>query len=125
MAHEPDLISFFEGTGVDYRGRKLSDILAWSDDQLELSHDYIQSVFPLPEESRINWSAKMVDRRVFDAFHSQPELRTKLREAFTRILLFYGFKWSGDEGEKSVCQATKYHPLPDTLETHNPYSGPV
>jgi hypothetical protein len=115
MAHKLDLISFFEGTELDYRGRSLTDILAWEDDQLELSHDYIQTLFPLPEESRINWSASIISRRVFDAFHSRPELRGKLREAFTRMLIFYGFKWLEHEGEKSVRQTTNYQLLPCVL----------
>lgn len=117
MVHGLDLVSFFEGTEVDYRGRKLSDILAWPDDKLELSHDYIQTVFPLPEESRINWSAILIDREVFDAFHSQPKLRTKLREAFTRMLSFYGFKWFEQEGVRSVCQTTDCYRETDTMDT--------
>ncbi|KAE8441407.1 hypothetical protein EG329_004996 [Mollisiaceae sp. DMI_Dod_QoI] len=94
-----DLIAFYSGTGHDYRGRSLSTILHWNASKLESSHDYIQTLFPLPEESGVNWSAPIIDRRVFSAFRSRPELQEKLRESFSKILWFYGFKLLADEGE--------------------------
>jgi hypothetical protein len=102
MTSKLDLIAYFEGAGGDVRGRMLSDILEWSDSKLEASHDYIQTLFPLPEESQINWSAAIIDREVFDAFRARPELRENLRAALTRMLSFYGFQWFEDAGEKKV-----------------------
>lgn len=107
MAPKLDLVSFFEGTQGDHWGRKFSDILKWSDSELEYSHDYIQTLFPLPEASQIIWSATIIDSRVFDAFRARPELQAKLREAFMRMLSFYGLKWCEDEGGKSVRQPLK------------------
>ncbi|KZF25259.1 hypothetical protein L228DRAFT_244052 [Xylona heveae TC161] len=90
----PPLVSFFEhpNGSKDFRGRTLSSILKWSDADLEYSHDYIQSVFPLPEISPVNPQAPAVDHPTFEAFHARLELRERLREAFERILLFYGLK---------------------------------
>lgn len=107
MAPKLDLVAFFECTEGDYRGRKFSDILEWSDSELEDSHDYIQTLFPLPEASQVNWSATIIDRRVFDAFRAKPELREKLRTALTRMLSFYGFKWQEINGEKNVRHTPK------------------
>jgi Opioid growth factor receptor (OGFr) conserved region len=104
MAPTMELTAFFEGTEGDYRGRKFSDILEWSDSELEASHDYIQTLFPLPEASLVNWSATIIDRKVFDAFRAQPELREKLRAALTRILSFYGFQWLENADHKKVRQ---------------------
>ena len=104
MAPKLELTAFFEGTEGDYRGRKFSDILEWSDSELEASHDYIQTLFPLPEASLVNWSATIIDRKVFDAFRAQPELREKLRAALTRILSFYGFQWLENADHKKVRQ---------------------
>jgi hypothetical protein len=119
MAPKVDLIAFFEGTGGDFRGRKFLDILQWSDSEFEASHDYIQTLFPLPEASQINWSATIIDRRVFDAFRSKPELRDKLQAALSRMLSFYGFQWLEDVGQKKVCQSpAKYDGSPRPL-----YSG--
>ena len=96
------MIAFYEGTRGDYRGRTLSDILRWSASKLESSHDYIQTLFPLPEGSGVNWDAPIIDRKVFDTFRSRHELRGKLRESFQRILWFYGFKLEYEDGVVKV-----------------------
>jgi len=93
-----DLVSFYNGSSGDYKGRLLSDILSWPDEELEYSHDYIQTLFPLPEESRVNWNAPLIDRQVFEAFRSQDALRQKLGDSFRRILAFYGFEPAVGEG---------------------------
>jgi hypothetical protein len=104
MSSKLDIIAFFEGTGGDFRGRKFSDILKWPDSELEASHDYIQNLFPLPEASLANWSATIIDRKVFDAFRAQPNLQEKLRAALARMLFFYGFQWFENAGQKKVRQ---------------------
>jgi hypothetical protein len=98
------LIAFYEGSGVDHRGRKIGEILGWGVHRLESSHDYIQTLFPLPEESGVNWSAPVIDQEVFDAFRSRPELGGKLRESFERILWFYGFDFKTDHGKVVVSR---------------------
>jgi hypothetical protein len=45
----------------DALGRTQEQILAWSNSQLENSHNYIQMLFPLPEGSPYNWSAPVID----------------------------------------------------------------
>ncbi|PBP19132.1 hypothetical protein BUE80_DR010063 [Diplocarpon rosae] len=94
------LIPFYEGTETDRRGRSLTEILQWSASQLEASHDYIQILFPLPEESGVNWNAPVIDRQVFDAFRSRPELKEKLRDSFRKMLWFYGFELQTEGGVK-------------------------
>ena len=96
------LVSFYEGTGRDHGGRRLTDILQWDADRLESSHDYIQTLFPLPEESGVNWNAPIIARQVFDAFRSRNELQGKLRDSFQKILWFYGFKLERIDGEIKV-----------------------
>jgi hypothetical protein len=86
------LIAFFEGTGTDHKGRLLTEILAESDQWLECKHDYIQTLFPLPEQSAFAWGTELVDMEVFIAFRQRPDLRESLRTAFRRILKFWGFK---------------------------------
>jgi hypothetical protein len=101
-AGSPDLITFFEGTGTDGQGRSLSEILAWPDRELEWSHDFVQTVFPLPERSDFQHTVAVVDKRVFDAFHTRKELRDSLRNAFKRILAFYGFELQENESGNPV-----------------------
>ena len=91
------LIAFYEDTGSDVRGRQLSDILRWGVNKLESSHDYIQTLFPLPERSGVNDRAPIIDRHVFEAFRARPELQDKLRDAFRKMLWFYGFELHAEE----------------------------
>ncbi|KAK2629854.1 hypothetical protein QTJ16_000674 [Diplocarpon rosae] len=102
------LIPFYEGTETDRRGRSLTEILQWSASQLEASHDYIQILFPLPEESGVNWNAPVIDRQVFDAFRSRPELKEKLRDSFRKMLWFYGFELQTEGGVK-VTKGPNYN----------------
>ncbi|PVH80238.1 hypothetical protein DL98DRAFT_418826 [Cadophora sp. DSE1049] len=94
------LITFYEGTEPDHRGRYLSDILKWNANKLELAHDYIQIIFPLPEESGVQWNAPTINRQVFDAFRARPELKDRLKDSFKKILWFYGFDLI--EGEDAI-----------------------
>ncbi|EIM83871.1 uncharacterized protein STEHIDRAFT_100890 [Stereum hirsutum FP-91666 SS1] len=101
----PPLVGFFTyPNGLpDSRGRTLSEILSWGNDKLEYSHDYIQIVFPLPERSGVNWNAPLIDRATFVAFRTQPALRARLREAFERMMAFYGF--GIEEKKKKVAKS--------------------
>lgn len=94
----PPIVRFYDPhlQATDAQGRDLPTILAWSDPHLEYSHDYIQTLFPLPERSPIDPSAPVINRATFTAFRSRPELRSQLRQALNRICLFYGFRLQGD-----------------------------
>ena len=89
------IVAFYSG-GRDDRGRTLDEILAWPDDQLELTHDYIQWLFPAPARSAVNPSAPLVTPATRAAFASQPALTNRLRQAFDRMLAFYGLKRQTD-----------------------------
>lgn len=78
----------------DAFGRTQEQILAWSNSQLEHSHNYIQVLFPLPEGSPFNWSAPVIDLETVKAFRTHSELRQQLRRSFERMLTFYGFTTS-------------------------------
>ncbi|KAL9621400.1 MAG: hypothetical protein Q9160_004160 [Pyrenula sp. 1 TL-2023] len=98
------IISFYSqrNPGTDFLGRSLSDILAYTDDQLEHSHNYIQVLFPLPEGSPFNLSAPIIDEVTFHRFHASiiPSTDTSeddnpqqgLIKAFRRMCAFYGFE---------------------------------
>ena len=85
-------MDFYAGAGPDHRGRYLSEILKWSDDQLERVHDYVQWLFPLPEQSGFNASAPVLDGQTIQEFRSCPELQSNMRASFFRMLAFYGLQ---------------------------------
>lgn len=91
---QPPIVSFYDSDspGVDYKNRRLTDILSYSNNELELSHNYIQVLFPLPEGSPFNPSAPLIDEATFATFRQRPELRNSIHRAFRRMLVFYGFQ---------------------------------
>lgn len=103
---EPLLVRFYSPTvqGTDFRGRTLSTILSWNYRKLEVTHDYVQTLFPMPESSIYNHDAPLVDRATFEAFRSRSDLRDRLREALKCMLDFYGLELqeSTDSGSREV-----------------------
>ena len=55
------VLSFLQDTGPDHRGRYLSDIWKFSDQQIETTHDFIQWVFPLDEPSTASPDAPVLE----------------------------------------------------------------
>ena len=47
-----DLLNFLRDTSPDFKGRKLSDIWNYNDDEIEYNHDFIQLIFPLDKPSQ-------------------------------------------------------------------------
>jgi len=47
-----DLIAFLKNEETDFKGRSLSDIWAYDDNQIEANHDFIQLLFPLNKPSK-------------------------------------------------------------------------
>lgn len=107
---QPLLIRFFDPAiaSPDARNRSLATILSWPDSRLESSHDYIQTVFPLPEESMFSF-APIVTPEIRSAFLAQPELRASLRRALERMLKFYGLEVSdeAETGKETTCIITR------------------
>ncbi|KAG9231146.1 opioid growth factor receptor conserved region-domain-containing protein [Amylocarpus encephaloides] len=112
-ARSAGLISFYEGTGTDQQGHRLTEILAWGDRELEVSHNYIQTLFPLPEESGFQGGVPVVDQRVFEAFRTRDDLRENLLKSFKRILAFYGLALDeDDDGGAVVNKGPNYNSNP-------------
>lgn len=55
-----DIVGFLEGVMPDNRGRLLSHIHRFSDEQMETTHDYIQWLFPTDQPSQSNYNAPVL-----------------------------------------------------------------
>jgi hypothetical protein len=82
--------------GTDNRGRSLADVWAYSDDEMEDVHDFIQWLFPLREPSQFNAQAPLLDDANIAEFRSDPRLRANLMRSFERFLEFLGLRY--DDG---------------------------
>src|SRR5262245_42205008 len=96
MTDDP-IVTFYSG-GLDDAGRTLDDILGWSDDDLELMHDYIQWMFPTARPSAVNPSAPLVSAETARAFAAGADLRDRLKSSLDRMLKFYGLCRAGSGG---------------------------
>lgn len=76
-----------------------------------MCHDYVQVLFPLPERSGVHPSAPIIDQEVFNAFRSRNELRDRLRDAFKRILWFFGFELGTDDEGNLEASTTRKNPM--------------
>jgi hypothetical protein len=90
------LLDFYRGQATDTEGRSLGELWDWNDDELEEVHDFIQWMFPLPEPSRFNPDAPLLNGDDMAAFRSDALLQSRLRKSFERILRFLGFSRTED-----------------------------
>jgi hypothetical protein len=96
MANDGDKLRRFFAGRVDDDGRTFDEIRGWDDARLEMVHDYIQWIFPLPERSGANPWAPVLDAATIAAIRNDAEMQGRLRAAFERMLAFYGFALEGD-----------------------------
>jgi hypothetical protein len=108
------IVSFYSGS-PDIEGRTVTEILSWDDERLETVHDYIQWLFPTRQPSGVNPFAPLVTDGTVEAFDRDEALRTRLRQAFDRMLMFYGLQWDDQhvtvDGERLPLRARVWlHP---------------
>ena len=104
--NEPSLgpiVSFYRGLSPDTEGRRLADIQAWDDQQLERVHNYIQWLFPLTTRSQFNWNAPLLDAAQIEAFQTDSGLQAALLKSLDVMLRFYGFQRM-EQGGKLVIE---------------------
>lgn len=90
------LVDFYRGEGTDAEGRWLSEMWSWSDEDLEITHDFIQWMFPLSEPSQYNPDTPILTEEDVTAFRADERLRANLQKSFDRILAFLGLVQSGN-----------------------------
>jgi hypothetical protein len=88
------LHAYLAGQGPDGRGRLATDVLSFSDEQLEEVHDYIQWLFPLKTRSAAQPGAPVLTQAEIDAIKADRQATETLQKATERMLTFYrDTKW--------------------------------
>ncbi len=90
------LIDFYLGKSPTAGGYMIKDIWGWEYDILEYTHDYIQWLFPLREESNFNLDSPVLDKETIDQFKNDPLLQEYLLKSFLMMIEFYGFELNVD-----------------------------
>jgi hypothetical protein len=86
----PDAIhGFLRGDGLDGRGRRLAEVLAFDDYRIEAVHDFIQWLFPLPEPSRAVPGSPVLEPEEAAAIRADPLALEGFRAGLARMARFY------------------------------------
>jgi hypothetical protein len=119
---ESTVVAFYRGDGRDHRGRSLKDIHAFDFYELEVNHDYIQWLFPLPEPSGASASAPILSSDDIVRFQSDEPLRRRLLQSFELMLSFLGLELADGSGAMRVKRAHDFderHPVWLHAGNHN------
>ena len=99
---ENPLYAFYSGRGRDDQGRLFEEVLAFSVDELERTHDFIQWLFPLFERSGANPAAPVLDGATASALRSDPALRQQVQRSLQLMLRFYGLELTTVQGAERI-----------------------
>ena len=84
-----ELVEFLSGSGRDARGRRLNEILAFSDEDLEAHHDFIQWLFPLDSPSAAVPGSPVLSRKEIEAIRACEPCQFNLKRSAERMARFY------------------------------------
>ena len=91
------LLDFYLKLKPNCDGLTLDNLLSWSNEELEYSHDVIQWLFPTITESSFNPDAPILTERDIHLWKANPQLQSNLRESFERYLTFLGLEYKDDQ----------------------------
>jgi hypothetical protein len=92
--HQSAIVSFLTGRGRDLAGRTLNDVLQMDNTDLEVIHDYIQWLFPLPTRSAAVPGSPVLRADDIAQIRNDPVALNKLRCAIDRMHAFYESGWT-------------------------------
>jgi hypothetical protein len=81
--------AYLAHVGRDSRGRLACEILNFSDEQLETTHDYIQWLFPLPTRSAAQPHSPVLSVGEIEAIRADLRAGNTLQQAADRMVQFY------------------------------------
>ncbi len=82
------VVRFLEGLATDKRGRKITEILDQDDWFWENTHDFIQWLFPLSEESSAVRNAPILNDQEIELIRASESARSSLLASVDRYKLF-------------------------------------
>jgi len=85
-----DFIDFYSGKSKNWCGYFIDDILSFSNNQLETTHNYIQWIFPTTEKSKFNKNAPIMTNEIIENFKNNPKCKENMLKCFEKMLNFYG-----------------------------------
>jgi Opioid growth factor receptor (OGFr) conserved region len=105
------LIPFYLGESADSRGRTIAQIWEWDVEDLECTHDYIQWLFPLAEQSIFNENAPIVNDEIVRSFQTDRRLPANLLKSFEVMLNFYGLRLPKNSADRIEINRAKNYSI--------------
>lgn len=102
------LINFYRGKATDHAGRFIEEIWNYSFEELEYHHDFIQWIFPLPEQSRVLPEAPLLSIQDQEIFRKDPDLQKRLLRSFILMVNFYGFDLDKTPGAAELVKRSDF-----------------
>lgn len=90
------LLDFLRGTGRDPQRRRIAEVWAMTNEDLEASAAAVAWLFPLDAADAADPSHPVLDAEDWVALRRDREIRANLRRSLDRMLGFYGFAWDSD-----------------------------
>lgn len=103
--------AFLENRETDDRGRMFDSVMCWSNFRLEITHDYIQAVFPTDESSKYTRLNEAAPKDISSLRQSE-KAKDNIRKAYLKMLCL----WKLD-GEK--YKNIKIHRYWNHANNHN------
>ena len=82
------ILKFYRGEAPNTDGLLFDATVNLTDRQMEIGHQWVQWMFPLPEPSKAHPSSPVMSSDDIAAFVSTPELQVRARRALDRFQLF-------------------------------------
>lgn len=114
------ITQFYLGECTDDAGRTFDQIMCFKEGWMEMCHDYIQWLFPLPDPSNFHEEAPLLSPDDEIAFGSNLELRKRLQMAAEKFLWFLGLRWTvAVDRTGSIDKAENFEKRKSVLENFN------
>jgi len=84
------IVLFYRGLTTDDQGRYIQDIWEYGHFRLEISHNYIQWLFPTKERSRYNENAPVLTDTDIAIIRHDPIIQANMLYSLQAMLSFYG-----------------------------------
>ena len=81
--------AYLEGYETDDKGRTIDNILHWSNIRLEISHNYIQRVFPTDESSKHDRIFEPATRDDILSISLNEKAKDNIRKMYLKMLLLW------------------------------------
>ncbi|WP_420422515.1 opioid growth factor receptor-related protein [Simkania sp.] len=118
--HEPDdaqriFLDFYRGKIPNLNGVLFETICHYTEDELELHHNFIQWLFPMTKRSQMTSEPIMLNETIIEAFLEDSHLQNQLVRALDLMLAHYGLK----RDKERISKASDFDQKKRHLSGHN------